>query len=137
MTYEFMSVEWVAAARAIGEEYADRVPPPPLSVRVNQVITEAPGGGQIDAHLDTSSGTTVIDLGHLEAPDVTITVDYATAKALFVDQDPQAAMQAFLAGKIKVDGDVAKLMALQGQRLAQPDPVAAEAAERIRAITAD
>jgi len=136
MPYEFLSPEWVAAARAIGEEYADRVAAPVISVRVNQVVTDAPGGRQIDAHLDTSTGTTVMDLGHLEAPDVTITVDYATAKALFVDQDPQAAMQAFLAGKIKVEGDFAKLMALQGQRL-QPDPVAAEAAERVRAITAD
>jgi hypothetical protein len=136
MTYEFMTPEWIAAAKAIGEEYVGRVPPVTTSIRVNQVITEAPGGRTIEAHLDTSNGTTVIDLGHLAEPDVTVTTDYATARALFVDQNPQGAMQAFLGGKIRIEGDVAKLLALQAQSM-QVDPLAAEAAERVRAITAD
>ena len=32
---------------------------------------------------------------------------------MIVDQDPAAAMQAFMAGKIKVQGDMMKLMAVQ------------------------
>ena len=132
MTYEFMSPAWIAAAKAIGEEYVGRVPPVTTSIKVNQVITEAPGGRTIEAHLDTSNGTTVIDLGHLAEPDVTVTTDYATAKALFVDWDPQAGMQAFMAGRIKVQGDISKLMAMQQAGL---DPVALEAARRIQAIT--
>ncbi|MPY95464.1 MAG: hypothetical protein GEV08_21130 [Acidimicrobiia bacterium] len=136
MTYEFMSPEWIAAAKAIGDEYTGRVAAVAIAVRVNQVITDAPGGRRIEAHLDTSTGATVIDLGHLDEPDVTITTDYETAKALFVGQDPQAAMQAFLGGKVRVEGDMSKLMLLQAQRL-QVDPLTAEAAERVRAITAD
>ena len=54
-----------------------------------------------------------MDLGELENPDLTVTVDYATAKAIFVEQNPQAGMQAFMAGKIKVQGDMTKLMAMQ------------------------
>ena len=135
-TYEFLSPEWIAAARAIGEEYAGRVPAVAMSVRVNQVITDAPGGRTINAHLDTSTGSTIVDLGHLDEPDVTVTTDYATARALFVEQDPAAAMQAFLNGKVRVEGDVAKLMAAQAQQF-QPDPLSAEVAARIRAITAD
>ena len=61
-----------------------------------------------------------------------MTVDYETAKAIIVDQNPQAGMQAFMAGKIKVQGDMAKLMAMQQ---GAPDPKAAEVAERIKAIT--
>ena len=64
--------------------------------------------------------------------DDTLTLDYATAKAILVEGNPSAGMQAFMAGRIKVDGDMSKLMALQG---AAPDPTAAEVASRLRAIT--
>ena len=60
-------------------------------------------------------------------------VDYATAKAIFVDQNPQAGMQAFMAGKIKVEGDITKLMAMQNTA---PDPEAQKIADQIQAITA-
>jgi putative sterol carrier protein len=43
-------------------------------------------------------------------------------------------MQAFMSGKIKVDGDIAKLLALQS---ITPDPTAAEIASRILAMTAE
>ena len=42
-----------------------------------------------------------------------MTTDYETARKIFVDQDPQAGMQAFMAGKVKVQGDMAKLLAAQ------------------------
>jgi putative sterol carrier protein len=41
-------------------------------------------------------------------------------------------MQAFMAGRIKVEGDMAKLMMLQG---AAPDENAQEVAQRLRAMT--
>ena len=66
--------------------------------------------------------------------EVTVTVDYPTAKAIFVEQNPQAGMQAFMAGKIKVQGDMTKLMAMQQ---GTPDPAAAEIAAKIKEITAD
>ncbi|MBA2326097.1 MAG: SCP2 sterol-binding domain-containing protein, partial [Actinobacteria bacterium] len=37
------------------------------------------------------------------------------AKEVFVSNNPQAGMQAFMAGKVKVQGDMAKLMASQQQ----------------------
>ena len=39
--------------------------------------------------------------------------DYATAKQVFVSGDPNAGMQAFMQGKVRVQGDMAKLMASQ------------------------
>ena len=92
------------------------------------------GAGSIDAHVDTSSGEMEIDTGHLQHVEVTLTVDYPTARAILVEQDAQAAMSAFLGGRIKVDGDMSKLLVLQGQ-LGTPDPVALEVAGRIRDIT--
>jgi putative sterol carrier protein len=41
-------------------------------------------------------------------------------------------MQAFMAGKIKVQGDMTKLMAMQQ---GAPDPVAEEVAAKIKEIT--
>lgn len=136
MKYPFLSQEWIAAAKAIGDEYAGRAKPVPVEIKVNQVITGAPDGVDVHAHIDTSAGAMLVELGHLEAPDVTVTTDYATAKALLVDQDAAAAMQAFMEGRIKLDGDPSKLMMLQAQQL-QVDPIAAEVAQRIRDITAD
>ncbi len=134
-TFPFLSAAWIDAARAIRDEYAGRVAPPPVSLRMNQVITDGPDG-TIEAHLDTSNGDTRIELGHVESPDLTVTTDYATARSVFALADPAVAMQAFMAGKIRIEGDLAKLMALQASNL-QPDPLAAEVAQRVKDITAD
>jgi putative sterol carrier protein len=82
--------------------------------------------------MDTSEGELKMDLGHTTGEDLTVTVDYATAKAIFVDGNPQAGMQAFMAGKIKVQGDMTKLMAMQSGPV---DPSAAEVAKQIAEIT--
>jgi hypothetical protein len=139
-TYPFLSDEWIAEARKIRAE----VPAPPAgdappasAVRMNQVINEVPfGSGTLDAHLDTSSGILEMETGHLEHPDVTVTLDYDTAKAIFVDGTLEAGMKAFMEGKVRVQGDMAKLIAAL-QQLAPPDPDAVDQAQRrIREITA-
>jgi putative sterol carrier protein len=131
--YPFLSDEWMAEAKKIREEYSGKAQAPAHKVKMNQIITEVPfGDGTLNAHMDTSSGEMEMDLGHIDDAEVTITVDYATAKAIFVDQNPQAGMQAFMSGKIKVQGDMTKLMAM-GQ--AAPDPTAAEIATKIKDIT--
>jgi putative sterol carrier protein len=131
--YPFLSDEWMAEAKKIREEYRGKVPPSAHVVKMNQIITEVPfGDGTLEAHMDTSSGEMELDTGHLPDPDVTVTVDYATAKAIFVDGNPQAGMQAFMAGKIKVQGDMTKMMAMQS---GAPDATATELAQRISDIT--
>ena len=132
----FLSDAWMDEAKKIREEVGDSDTPPAHKVRMNMVIVDCPDGvgaeGSVNTHMDTSSGQVEMDLGHLDEPDLTVTADYATAKAIFVDQNPQAGMQAFMSGKIKVQGDMAKLMAMQQ---GAPDPKAAEIAARIQAIT--
>ena len=131
--YPFLSDEWMDEAKKIREEYRGKTQPVAHKVKMNQIITDVPfGDGTINAHMDTSSGELQMDLGHIDAPDVTVTLDYPTAKAIFVEGNPQAGMQAFMAGKIKVTGDMTKLMAMQS---AAPDPSQQEIADRIKAIT--
>jgi putative sterol carrier protein len=131
--HPFLSDEWMEAAKKIREEYRGKGTPPAHAVKMNQVITEVPfGDGTINAHMDTSSGEMEMDAGHLDGADLTVTLDYETAKAIFVDGNPQAGMQAFMAGKIKVQGDMTKLMAMQS---GAPDPTQLEVAGKIKEIT--
>ncbi|HEX9968761.1 MAG TPA: SCP2 sterol-binding domain-containing protein [Acidimicrobiales bacterium] len=132
--HPFLSDEWMTAAKAIREEYRGKAAAPTHSVKMNQIITDVPfGEGTVNAHMDTSGGEMEMDTGHLDTADVTVTLDYETAKAIFVDGNPQAGMQAFMAGKIKVQGDMTKLMAMQQT---SPDPTTVEIAGRIKEITA-
>jgi hypothetical protein len=136
-THPFLSPEWIDEARKINDEYRGRTAAVPAQVKVNLVVTDVPfEGGTLDAHVDTSSGELEIETGHLDGADMTLTLDYATARGILVEQDGQAAMQAFMGGRIKVQGDMTKLLVLQGQ-LGMPDPVALEVAGRIKAITSD
>jgi hypothetical protein len=148
--HPFLSDAWIAAARAIRDEHLDDATeamqtalPGGAAVRMNQIITDVPfGDGVIDAHVDTAAGGISLDLGHLEGPDLTVTVDYDTAKRIFIDQDLSMAMQAFMSGRIRVDGDFTKLLMLQSA--ANPDGISEDAkaralsvAEALKSITAE
>jgi len=135
VTYEFLTDEWLTEAKRLTDEAAMPANSPAHVIRMNQVITDAPFKDNEDilVHMDTTSGKVVLDLGHLESPDLTVTIDFVTAKAIFVEQNQQAGMQAFMAGKIKVQGDMTKMMAM-GQTA--PDPAAVELAQKIKDMTA-
>jgi hypothetical protein len=103
MAHEFLSDEWFTAVEALG-------PPPPASGPdpgpINLVVTRPEG----DVELHLANGAMGRGL-HDGAP-TTLTTPYDVAKALFVRRDQQAAMQAFMSGQIKVQGDMTKLMAM-------------------------
>jgi len=136
MPHPFLSEEWMTAARSIRESYADETTKVAVPLKINQVVTGVPfGSGTVESYLDTSSGAVVMELGRLDDADATVTTDYDTARKLFVDQDPAAGMQAFMSGKIVVQGDMMKLMAMQ---TAMPnDEASQKIADEIKAITAD
>ena len=135
MSYPFLSDEWIQAVRDIRHKYADSVPTIEILIRINVVTTKVPfGDGSVSAYIDTSRGTLDMELGSLDAADLTITTEYEIARSVFVDQDPTASMQAFMSGRIKVEGDITRLMAMQ-TALPQSDEAAQVAAE-IKAITA-
>ncbi|MFN2606892.1 MAG: SCP2 sterol-binding domain-containing protein [Acidimicrobiales bacterium] len=136
-TFPFLSDEWIAEARRIREEVGGDAPAVANPVRMNQVITGVPfGEGTVSSHIDTSSGGLEIELGHLEAADVTVTLDYETAKAVFVDGTKEAAMQAFMAGKVRVQGDLTKLIIALQEQSSPLTPGAGEIAKRVKEITA-
>jgi hypothetical protein len=134
MSHPFLSPAWVDAARAIRERHAPNGAPIPAAVRINVVVNDSPFGDEpINSYVDTTSGSLVMELGQLDDADVTVTTDYETARTLFLATDPSAGMQAFMAGKLVVQGDMMKLVALP--MMAATDPAAQAASEEIRAIT--
>jgi len=134
MPHPFLSDEWMSEARTIREKYEGQTPPITASMKINLIVNDAPfSDGPVNGYIDTSSGELTMEHGSLDDADVTLTTDYATAKALFVDQDPTVGMQAFMTGKITVQGDMMKLMAMQ-TAIPQND-VTAQIAEEIKAIT--
>ena len=135
MSHQFLSESWIEAARDIRHRYSGDVPAIDVIVRINVITTKVPfGEGTISAYIDTSNGSLEMELGSIEESDLTVTTDYETARKLFVEQDPIASMQAFMAGRIKVEGDITRLMVMQTS-LPQTDKTDAVAAE-IKAITA-
>ncbi len=135
MSHQFLSESWIEAARDIRHRYSGDVPAIDVIVRINVITTKVPfGEGTISAYIDTSNGSLEMELGSIEESDLTVTTDYETARKLFVEQDPTASMQAFMAGRIKVEGDITRLMVMQTS-LPQTDKTDAVAAE-IKAITA-
>ena len=114
MSHQFLSESWIEAARDIRHRYSGDVPAIDVVVRINVITTKVPfGEGTISAYIDTSNGSLEMELGSLEESDLTVTTDYETARKLFVEQDPTASMQAFMAGRIKVEGDITRLMVMQ------------------------
>ena len=135
MSHQFLSESWIEAARDIRHRYSGDVPVIDVVVRINVITTKVPfGDGSISAYIDTSNGSLEMELGSIEESDLTVTTDYETARKLFVEQDPTASMQAFMAGRIKVEGDITRLMVMQTS-LPQTDKTDAVAAE-IKAIAA-
>ncbi|HVB06254.1 MAG TPA: SCP2 sterol-binding domain-containing protein [Acidimicrobiales bacterium] len=130
--YVFLSLEWIAAAKALQADAGEE--PATVTLQMNLVVEEVPfGEGTLDAHLDTTSGALDIDLGHLERADVRVLLDYETAKRVLVDQDAEAAMSAFMAGKVRVEGDMTKLLTYQAT---PPNERQQALADAVREITA-
>ncbi len=136
--HDFLSPEWIDAALAIRAEFHDRVQEPAQPVRMNLIVTEVPfGDGTIAAHLDTAERGVFPDFGNIDDAHVTVTLDYDVAKAMVVEQDLEVVSHAFITGRIRVDGDMTRLLFLQDL---DPPPdqraLAKEINERVLAITA-
>ncbi|MGC9155445.1 MAG: hypothetical protein ACP5HZ_07335 [Ferrimicrobium sp.] len=111
--YEFLSPQWLEEFRGITERLGIEPMRVDVTLRMNQIISGCPFQEEpLKAYLDTSSGVVELDLGELEEADLTVSLDYETAKALFVEFNPQRAIESFIAGKILVTGDMTKLLGL-------------------------
>lgn len=82
------------------------------SVAVQIVTTETPEGGENKFYFKIAEGVPEIGMGEIENPEATITQTYETAKA--IDKRELNTQAAFMQGKLKINGNIMKLMQLQG-----------------------
>lgn len=110
--YPFLSDDWFGAVEQLVEEHGTETPAH-ANVVINLTVTDTPFGDERRMHMGAKDGSGTWGREHTDGADVTLTTDYETAREVFVTGDPAAGMQAFMAGKVKVQGDMAKLMAAQ------------------------
>jgi len=112
--YPFLSDEWFTAVEVLIQEHGDEAPAHANMV-MNLTVTDTPFGAERQLHMGASDGKGRVGIGHDDAGEITITTDYDTAKQIFISGDPQAGMQAMMSGKLKIQGDMSKLMSMAQQ----------------------
>ncbi|HVB00662.1 MAG TPA: hypothetical protein VNE42_05315 [Acidimicrobiales bacterium] len=137
-TFPFLSDEWIAAAQEIYSAASQRVDRESggsgPGITMNLIVKNAPfHSDNILANVDNRDGVFRIALGPLGEAEVKLTLDYKIARSILLDGDAQVGMRAFLSGKIRVEGNMTKLLALRNSA-STPDEEAT--LDALRAITA-
>ncbi len=107
MAHAFLTDGWFDEAEKIRAEINPEVPEMMRDLVINLVVKDGPDG---DIEVKMEAGRFAKGLAD-EAP-TKLTVPYDVAKKMFIDQDSEASMQAFMSGQIQVEGDMAKLMSM-------------------------
>lgn len=127
-TYEFLSDAWFTEVEKLIAAAGDlQIPTAMKAVELNVTIRRASG----DAQVFVKDG--LFARGHRAGAPTAVTLGADLARKIFVDADAVAGVQAFLAGEIQVEGDLAKLVAMQ---TTEPSGPQKQLAQRIAAITA-
>lgn len=126
---KFLTDEWFEAVDKIRAEAGDiPVPDAIKNVKINMVVKDHPEG---DKQIHLAGGE--FKRGALDGAPTKLTVPYSVAKAIFIDNDQQAGMQAFMSGQIQVEGDMAVMM--QMQAAGPPSPQAQALQAKVKSIT--
>jgi putative sterol carrier protein len=105
---KFLTEEWARdVTRALNshEGFKNAIGAAELGIQFS--VEEAPNG-EVDYYLKSSGGSTNLAVGTLDDPDVTVKQSYDTAVA--ISKGELNTQTAFMTGKLKVSGNLAKLM---------------------------
>jgi len=91
-------------------------------VKLQQVVTGSPDGGETKYYFTLDGGQAQVGLGEVSDADATLTQTYETAAA--ITKSELNAQQAFMQGKLKISGNMMKLMQLQNVFNAMPKATA-------------
>lgn len=130
MPHQFLSDPWLEEVHKLAADAGQGMMPD--TVQINMVVTGGPDG---DRELHVANGSFAVGL--LDGCPTKLTIPYRVARDMFVKGDQAAAMQAFMSGQIKVEGDMTRLMAMQGQMQPAGGPSQADIQAKLREITAD
>ena len=108
--YPFLSDQWFDAADRLIKEHGTGAPP---TTNLVMNLEVADGDKTVEFHMGSKDGATLFGKGHADGADLTLSTDMDTAREVFVAGNQQAGMQAFMSGKVRVQGDMTKLMMAQ------------------------
>ena len=128
MGHSFLSESWFQEAERIRAQINPPVPDAVKDLVINLVVTGGPSG-DIEARMDAGRFVRGLAAG---AP-TKLTVPYDVARKMFIENDQQASMQAFMSGQIKVEGDMMKLMQMQAG--GPPSEAAVKVQQAVAAMT--
>lgn len=128
MRFEFLSDEWFTKVDELIAGAGDLQIPEPMKVAEVNITVKRPSG---DTKLYMKDG--LFQRGHEPSFTTTLTLDETIARKIFVEGDTAAGVQAFLEGKIQVEGDLAKVVAMQTVEPSEPQKALTR---KIAALTA-
>jgi hypothetical protein len=127
MKHEFLSEAWFSEVdRLIAASGDLQIPAEMKAVEVNVTVT-SPGGDKLVYVKDG-----MLYRGHRDGAPTSLVLDVGLARKIFVEADTAAGVQAFLGGEMKVEGDLAKLVAMQTVEPSEPQK---RLTQKIAAIT--
>ena len=128
MGLPFLSAEWFAKVDELIAAAGDlQIPPEMKAVEVNVTVTSPSGNTEVFL----KDG--MFSLGHKPGVATTLRVSEDIARKIFVEGDAAAGVQAFLTGDIQIEGDLAKVVAMQTVEPSEPQK---QLTKKIAAITA-
>ena len=111
MGVKFLSEEWAQAVKdAVNSNEAFKSAAGAQAAKIQQVVTGPDGETKYWFKLE--GGQADLGIGEIDSPDATISQDYDTAVAL--SKNELTGTSAYMSGKLRVSGDLMKLMQLQG-----------------------
>ncbi|HVL64824.1 MAG TPA: SCP2 sterol-binding domain-containing protein [Actinomycetota bacterium] len=112
MAVKFLSEEWAnEITNALNSSDEFKSAAGGKSAKIQQVVTDAPDG-ESKYYFKLEGDTAEVSLGELTDAEATITQNYETAAA--ISKGELNAQNAFMQGKLKISGNMMKLMQLQG-----------------------
>lgn len=109
---KFLTVQWLddlSAALAAHEGFSKAIASTEISLQFE--VTDAPEGAESVYAITVAGGAARVAAGPAESPDVTIASNYETAAA--IAKGELNTQMAFMSGKIKVSGNMGKIMTNQ------------------------
>jgi putative sterol carrier protein len=118
---KFLSQEWAdEVTKALNSSDDFKKAASGQSAKLQQVVTDAPDG-EVKYYFKLEEGNAEVNLGELQDAEATITQNYETAVG--VTKQEINAQNAFMQGKLKISGNMMKLMQLQSVVNAMPAAV--------------
>ncbi len=112
-TFNFLTQSWFDAVARLNQEVGELNLPPNLAELTINVTIKSENPTLL--HLQAGK----INQHHIQNADATIYIDQDTLNQIIHDNSVDTALEAFMTGKIFIEGDMSKVMALQSARPSQ------------------